>query len=271
MTLPQGSDTLPNFERPPVTEVALGVEFTPLPVHAIDLGSLWAGWRDEYPEVQEQPPLEPTRDEAQGPVPVISFGPPPMNRHWFISRDRAQLLQVQQDRLIVNWRRISDGDVYPRYPSLRNTFRQRLEELDLFARTYGGLRITRAEVTYINDLSYGADPGEEAHLASHLHDVVQLWGSVPTHHLGDPRQVRFAATFDIPDLADSGILHVGVDPTHRLQEGKVTSLLTLTVRGRPRGESPAEALTFLDEGRRHVVTSFTELTTQSMHERWGRR
>ena len=274
MTTSSGSGTLPDFAHPPVVEVALGVEFAPLGFGAIDLGDLRDRWRADYPEVQEQGPLPPSTDEEAGAVPVISFGPPPMNRHWFLSTDRTRLLQVQQDRLVLNWRRAAGDDGYPRYPTLRDMFRQHLEEFEAFASAYGELRIARAEVTYINDLSHPAETVARQEAAppappDHLHDFVELWKSVPGHHLGEPSQVQFAATFRRE--SDRGVLQVRVDPAPRVEDGKMTRLLTLTARGRPTGGSIPEALDFLDEARVDVVTSFVELTTPMMHQRWGLR
>jgi len=59
------SQDLPSFDRPPVTEVVVGVQFSPLAIRAIDLAPLRQIWNDEFPIVTEQPPLDPTLDDAQ--------------------------------------------------------------------------------------------------------------------------------------------------------------------------------------------------------------
>jgi len=51
---------LPDFERPPVTEVVLSLQFASLPglknVHA---GLLWQHFSTRYPNVEEYPPIAP--------------------------------------------------------------------------------------------------------------------------------------------------------------------------------------------------------------------
>lgn len=261
----RGVGGLPDFDRPPVTEVALGVQFNTLPVRAIDLGPLRQRWFADYPIVQEQPPLEPAMEDGPRAMPVIVFGPAPMMRHWFMSEDQTHLLQVQQDRLILNWRRMSDDAEYPRYPVLRAVLEHRLAEFSEYVDgAHLQLRVTQAEVTYINDL------GRDGDLPPRLDEVARVWASNPGHHLGEPSEVRFAAAYPVPDAPGPARLLVSLDPQRRA-DGTPTVLLTLTLRGKPGGDTTQDALEFLDLGRAHVVRSFTELTAETMHERWGRR
>jgi hypothetical protein len=44
--------------------------------------------------------------------------------------------------------------------------------------------------------------------------------------------------------------------------------LTLVARGQA-GRSVKGALAFVDEGRELIVTTFRDITTESMHRRWG--
>ena len=76
---------LPDFERPPVVEVALGVQYDDLPgLNVVQIAAFWIDHlRAEFPEVTEQPPLA-NSEEAFGPpasqgVPLsIQAGPPPL-------------------------------------------------------------------------------------------------------------------------------------------------------------------------------------------------
>jgi len=70
---------LPDYERPPVVEVVLGVQLRPLQLRAIDLGPLRDIWKDRYPELLVIAP-EGARVQAADVVPVdftsIDFGDP---------------------------------------------------------------------------------------------------------------------------------------------------------------------------------------------------
>ena len=39
----------------------------------------------------------------------------------------SKLIQIQKDRFIHNWRKVGEGDKYPRYEPIRDTFRFELE------------------------------------------------------------------------------------------------------------------------------------------------
>src|SRR5258708_12433324 len=80
---------LPDFERPPVTEVALSIQFARLPkVTNIHGGLLWSEFRADYPNYEEHPPLAPAF-EIFGPNPAAGhqlefFAGAPLIRPWLI-------------------------------------------------------------------------------------------------------------------------------------------------------------------------------------------
>jgi hypothetical protein len=61
-----------HFERPPVVEVAISVQFQPVTaLRTPHLGLFWLELRDRFPKIQELPPLPPV---------IESFGPPASRR-----------------------------------------------------------------------------------------------------------------------------------------------------------------------------------------------
>jgi uncharacterized protein (TIGR04255 family) len=53
-------DHLPDFTDPPLDEVVLGVQFTPVPGYAsVHSMKVWDLFRAEFPKVEELPALEP--------------------------------------------------------------------------------------------------------------------------------------------------------------------------------------------------------------------
>ena len=88
----------PEFDRPPVVEMALGIQFQPLfGLRGISLSPLREVWRERYPLVEEVPPLPPGVERVGGqPLGVqLAFGPGPALRYWFMSDDGADLVQLQ--------------------------------------------------------------------------------------------------------------------------------------------------------------------------------
>jgi uncharacterized protein (TIGR04255 family) len=266
-------DAAVTFDRPPLAEVAIGVQFRPLTsLRAIHLGVLWERWREDFPVLEEQPPLEPTF-EQKGPVlgtqVQLSFGPPPMMRYWFLNADGSYLLQIQRDRLILNWRKISPSDPYPRYGTLRGHLFERLNEFADFLLNFdlGSMEITQCEINYINaiEISDGIEkPGQ-------VERILRSWRpSHEGHHLGEPEEVRITQVFPLTHPAGAPArLYVSIDPARR-PDGMPFLLLTLTVRGAPPGSGSDEGRAFLDFAHAHVVQSFTELTTPTIQKAWGR-
>ncbi len=256
---------LPDYDRPPVSEVVLGVQFLPIRLRAIDLAPLRELWDSSYPTIEEHPPLDPAIDSpelARGPR--VTFGPAPMMRYWWISGDGRRLIQVQSDRFLVNWRRDQAEDEYPRYPAIRASFDTHFEQFRTFAEGIHGsaLTLTQCEVTYVNDLTLAGPLPED------LSAVVRFWADPQGHHLGRPLQAQAAQVFDIPAHPGAARMYVGYNGILR-PDGTPSQALTLTVRGAPPDGHPSSALPFLDAARAHIVTSFRELCSDPMNQRWG--
>lgn len=262
--------SLPDFADPPVVEVALGVQFRPLfGLRPIELCPLRERWRGEYPLVQEQPPLPPAveRPSFRGPSVELLLGPALQTRLWFLTSDEAELVQLQHDRLTVNWRQMDGESAYPRFPAVRELFERRWHDLADFVneRQLGTLSPTQVELNYINAI----DP-----LSGQLGQIERIlrnWHSTSEHHLGAPEQARLALVFGVPDLGREPVrLYVAVDPAQR-PDGQPVLFLTLTIRGAPADETLDSALRFMNEAHEHIVRSFAELTPHAMHTEWGRR
>ena len=228
---------LPEFEEPPVVEVALGIQFRILPaLRGLALAPLRDVWRDRYPRLEEQAPL-PSIVEGSvpgGPVVQLNVGLPSM-RYWFLTEDGSELVQVQQDRLSVNWRDGDSGSSYPRYPAMRQTFADRFRDLAAFVarEDLGIIRANQVELSYVNALS--VEPSE-------MGRVLSTWQAAPNHHLGEPEQTRLEMSFQVKDLG-TGVsrLWVQIGPGQR-KPGASAILFTLLVRGMPTGEDLDDVL-----------------------------
>jgi uncharacterized protein (TIGR04255 family) len=263
------SQQLPEFERPPVVEVALGVQFRPLvgPL-SIELAELRERWRRDFPLAQEHPPLPPAIEGAAsglGQVQVL-IAPVMQHRFWFLSADFSDLIQVQADRLNVNWRKTRAELNYPRYGHVRGQLAARLGEFADYAERHrlGSLEITQAEANYVNAIIL--PQGE----LGRLEHALRLWQPTPLPNVGIAAEAHVSMVFPISQgVRGPSRLYVAVDPS-RTPDGDDSLLLTLTVRGAPAGDDIAAAMEFIDRAHEHVVRSFAELTPLSMHATWGR-
>lgn len=261
-----GDDGLPEFERPPVHEVALGVSFTPLVgLRAVQLGALWERWRGDYPVIEEQPPLPPATAPPGGGIAVM-FGPPPVNRHWFFNETGDHLVQLQADRLVVNWRQTVSGQNYPRYRVLREELAARMTDVEELSRRggWGELAVTDAELTYVNLVLDGE--GRPARAEDVLAALTTPIGHQAT---GSLTETRLSQTF----LAGKGehalALQVTSAPGLDTQGGQAL-VLTLSVRGTVPAGSWSASLDLLDRAHQHLVSCFSSITRPAMHELWGK-
>jgi uncharacterized protein (TIGR04255 family) len=269
---------LPDFERPPIQEVALSVQFGPLfSLRTPQLGQVWEVFRDRFPVTQEHAPLPAVIEEFGRRQPfrvgieVIALDAPPLPRLWLLNASGTELIQVQQDRFIHNWRKVEATDEYPRYQRLRNTFRNELEQFDelLRRKDIGEFVPNQCEVTYVNQLV--ASKEWERH--GQLDRVLTMWSSTYSDgFLGEPEAVQMAIHYVIPgpDGEPIGRLHVNVEPGYEGPDGKPILIVRLTARGRPLGDGIEGVLRFLDVGHDWAVRGFASITSSRMHRLWKR-
>jgi uncharacterized protein (TIGR04255 family) len=191
---------------------------------------------------------------------------PPIPRFWFADEAATDLIQVQRDRFIKNWRGIGKGAPYPRYEYVRRSFDQEFMGFAQFVsrNQLGVVRVNQCEVTYINHIVAGA--GWETH--AEIDKVFTAWKQPTSSYPGRVQDLTFHARFPITDQSRRfvGRLHVTLQSVRRLSDGVPIFLLDLTARGQI-----GEGTDFFDLGREWIVRSFAELTTTTMHQIWGRR
>ena len=105
---------LPDFANPPLAEVALSVQFEPLEqLRTAQIGLLWGEFRQRFPVTEEHAPLDSvierfgvSRTSVLEPR-LQMLETPPVPRVWFLNEAGTELIQVQQERFIHNWRRLN--------------------------------------------------------------------------------------------------------------------------------------------------------------------
>ncbi len=262
------------FDAPPVFEMALSVQFEAIPLTAAHYGLFWAGVRERYPLVAEQPPIDPTieefgasRVEKKPGVRVLER--PETPRMWFLSADGTELIQLQRDRFVRNWRQHVPGVAYPRYPALRSRFETDFLSFVEFVERegLGDLGPTQVEVTYINHVPALS---EEGHSNPHRHFA---FASMPEVFEGDTfENARVIANWVMRrEGKPIGRLHADLRPAHRNDNRTPIWSLNLVARGAPLGLGLDGVVSFMDAGRARIVAAFDRLTTEEMHREWNKR
>lgn len=268
-TVPQRPADLPDFENPPIREVAIAGHFEPLiGLRQAHIGFFWSKVRDQFPEVEDREPLAPhlenLENKASSPLFQLEMTSSPMpNRAWFAASDHSELLQLQRDRFVHNWRYQKDG--YPHFELLLERFTEgfnmlsmTLEELNL-----PQPRLVHAEVTYVNLIE-----------AKALDDFLTFVAS-PNLSTGGVSSQGASGQLALRFPVDSGrrvigSLYVECSPT-RLSDSEVEGFQMMLTFRAPLPESNVSALReLLLLGRSAIVHSFTGLTETKYHKKWRR-
>src|SRR5208283_4945721 len=155
----------PEFDRPPVIEVALSVQFKRLDqLRSAHIGLLWSRFRKRFPRTEDHGPLQPAFEtfdrkptQLQLGVEVQTYDVPPLPRAWFLNETGTELVQVQPDRFIRNWRKVGETDEYVRYAHIKGKFVDDLREFEQFVadQGVGDVSPNQCEVTYVNHIVSG--------------------------------------------------------------------------------------------------------------------
>lgn len=257
----------PIFEAPPVVETALGVRFAPVegftPLH---LGQIIPVLQEKgYSRYELKPPAVPN---ASNHVLTVETDPAKMPvRCWYVSDDDSQLLQVQRDLFIRNWRATDSNSKYQHYQTIRplferdwQIFRHFLEQQKLKAP-----EVLHCEVTYVNHLLRGREWKSYEDLSA----LFPVWRGVKLENLFTAIEVsNFAVVLRLPE--DAGRIQFELLPGVRA-DGAELFQLTVTASGKPATSSDADVLKWLDVGHLAVVNGFVQFTSPDAHKLWRKK
>jgi uncharacterized protein (TIGR04255 family) len=265
---------LPKFDKPPVIEMVVGVEFADLGGLTIPhFGLFWAQIKDKYPNcvVKEPAPSQIEIFDGQGKQEIKFNFPilgPPQIRCWYSNEQRTWLLQLQQDRFIQNWRKTASDPSYSHYTNVRNRFEEEFQRFQEFVekQQLGSLQIRQCEVSYVNHIELGKEPDgpfELAEISPYL--SAQKQGDfLPT-----PDGVTLSASYVIPE--NRGRLYIAAQTAFRHFDAKEILQMTVSARVIPISQGHSEILDALDLGHEWAVRGFTDFTSDKMHKLWKRR
>lgn len=266
--------SLPSFRNPPVVETVIGVQFTPPKEWSLlHFGLFWNTIRDEFHGFQLQPPLVSNIERfdqsmLKPETSVALLGPTDVDlRCWFL-KGPHELIQVQKGHFIYNWRKAGADIPYPRYEAfVRPQFEKNWRKFTEFLRGEGLAppEVIQCEATYVNHIDEGA--GWET--ADDVRKVFTVWGGTrQPAFLGDREASSFNLNYLMPD--EKGRLRVTSNMAVRKDDGKRMITLNLTVRSKPDSSDTESILECFDVAREWIVRGFADLTSDSMHEIWGR-
>lgn len=266
---------LPDFDNPPVVETVLSAQFEALTaMRSVHFGIFWQRVKDGFPNTEEHPALAPVLEQAGEPAPQavqLRFETQetlPLPRLWLLNSGRTEMMQIQNDRFIKNWRKGAANAEYPHYtPVIKPAFERDFKEFQTFVgdEKLGAIKITQCEVTYVSHIV----PGENWAKRDEIEKIFTFWKQ-PLAHPYPGRAEDFACHARFPILGPNneriGRLHVDVHPAVSISDNKPMYAMNLTARG-----MYGSGIEFFDIGRRWIVKSFEHLTTEYMHAIWRKK
>ncbi len=260
---------LPKYRKPPVIETALGVQFAPLRSFSLPhFGLFWSTIRGDYPQQAIQPPLDNVVEDLVG-SPLggkigIRFSSEPEARCWYLNASGTELIQLQRDRFVRNWRKVTGSEEYPSYDLLKPRLEHDWARLLAFLEReeLGRPEVNQCEVTYINHLAVDVETLGSAHR------FARGLSSLAGEFLPEPETTQLQVRYLMGDK--KGRLHVAVEPGVRLDDRHPVLQLGLTARGSPVSSRLEDILAWFDLGHEWVVRGFTDFTRSEMHKTWER-
>lgn len=256
-----------DFGKPPIVEVAMSIQFEPLKTFHIGmLGVVWDAFRKEYPDCRFNGRVDYIIEKfGVSPQPKRAgfkfLDKPEIPRMMLSTEDGQYLIQVQEDRFILNWRKVSADCTYPRHELIKNRLFDAFEKFKVTILGLGeGKPIpNQFEITNVNLIRSNGD------------NITDLFEDVLTNQYFN-RQEEGVEGLSVSlrhVLKDGGepvgrlYTTIDSDSAPEIDEGVVT--LKFTARMHPTASEPKNDFLFL---RNKINESFVSVTSSQLQREW---
>lgn len=259
------------FDRPPVVETVLGVQFAPLPkLTTAILAAFWKELGENWPDITVVPELVP-QFETFGDISAwqggfLRLSQTPLACFQIKNAQGDRMVQIQNGRFHYNWLGQS-GQPYPRYESVRPECHDVLERFQklLAAKEIGTIVPNQWEITYVNHMPRGTVWAEPK-------DWVSLFRGLPAAFVASDvtKLEGFGGHWHLEIAPRRGRLHIEVQ--HRfLKPERKQEILQATLTARGPTKEDLDWKQGLNLGHDVIVTTFEAMTSEKAHEYWGRK
>ena len=256
----------PSFESPPVSEVVCGVQFSDLEGWStVHFGGFWSDVSDRYPKSEDHPPVArvslDTLPEFQPQFSIL----PPLRRVFFVDQVGNYLIQVQNNRLLHNWRKVKDDDIYPRFPVAYSKFKSAWLDFNRFldSAKLAPPKLDFYELTYVNHITE-----QGAEFPRDIWEFLGFYEKSP-NAITAMDASGMAMQFIWPLEGKSGSLTLDVKHGRRALNQQDVLLAELTARGSVSAQSEN-----MDDwfalAHHAIVNTFEKFTTERGHKLWRR-
>lgn len=268
-----GRDTLPSFDRPPVIETVLGVQFDPIPGFSnAHLGAFWETLGDGWSHVQDAPVLNRVIEEFGGEqswnTANLTFTQNPASRLQIQNTSEDRMIQIQNSRFHYNWLGQKGGQ-YPRYDDVRPKFDEAWVRFKQFlrSRSLDQPQLNQWEVTYVNHIPKGTVWNDSSDWGALFPGIAQ-----PKRLPSEMNMEGFQAQWHFEISPMRGRVHIKIYSGVQISPERSEILrMDLTARGSI-SDDPNRGMSLSDGlhlGRRKIVQTFVALTSNDAQRYWG--
>ncbi len=261
----------PRFQNPPIVEFVLGVQFSPLTkLTTGHFGLLWKVLGDDWTIPEDAPAIEDQFERFERPkwshrpsVQLRMEKTMPVGRFVLKNTREDRLVQVQQTRFHLNWRKT--GELKPGYSTLITEFETTLKKFQDFTSStgLGDLEFNQWEITYVDSYpqkDYWETPADWSKILPGLFGTLSAADGLILEHR--------AAQWSFEIQPKRGRLHIAAHPGRWGDDEGVSLLVNTTARG-PIGKSGNASLREgLDLGHEVAVQSFLKTASPEATQRW---
>ena len=250
------------YENPPINEIVCGVLFESINgLRVGHLGLLWQRFKSDFPKFEDHNPIGPITEEDLNP------DKPRLPRVWFVQEYDNELVQVQFNRFIYNWRKRRPDDDYPGYEKVVGNFEQYLLRFQKFLvdEELGNLTPNRYELTYIDHILLN----EGWETLNRIDRVFPSLISLEAHKIlsEDVREINWQMMFGLPK--DSGILQLSIRNAQRVSDNRPL----LNVEFSAVSNEPYQPMRdWFDSAHEVINNLFSQLVSNEIQEKfWGKK
>jgi len=270
------ANELPSFRNPPLIETAVSVLFKPIPsLSNAQLSLIWNDkFRTDFPKTLDAEPIT-AQAESFSPNPLPMARLPKFrfatgesaSRLQMVAEDDQEMIQIQNGRLVYNWRRMSDGK-YPRWENLQPRFLTAWNKFLEFVneQKLGTINPIHWEVVYVNHLEKGSVWNEMSDLGSILPSII---GSGVPGNIGRADSISSNWNLLLPKNHGRLYLELSHGCISADDDSQELMILKLTARGNLDSDCTTDqVIENISIGRSSIVNLFTEVTSPDAHKLW---
>ena len=251
------------YQNPPINEIVCGILFDSIKgFQTGHFGILWEKFRPDFSGIEDQNPLAPISEHDLNDRTKL---PPP--RVWFVHKDENEIIQVQFNRLLHNWRRRRPNDEYPGYATVIENFENYLSRFRAFLaeEKLGELVPARYEITYIDHIL----ENEGWETLNNLEELFPNFSSPIGKNIlsSDVREIDWQMVLGLPN--DRGQLQFSIRTARRVFDNRLLLRIEFTAHS----SQPYEPMRdWFNSTHGEILELFSNLISEDIQEQfWGRK